>query len=484
LNNFTTFAEKMKNFFLLIFLCCLSINIFAQQEWSIEQCINYGVQNSLSIKNQALNTEISKANHLQSKLALLPDINAAATHSYNYGKVVDPFTNQFSMDRIQTNNFYLASSMVLFNGLKLLNNIKEQMSNAKAAELLLKKTENDVMLNIATLYLQVIFDSLNITTINQQVNLSEQQVSRAQILYESGSISEDNLLNLQAQLASEQSNLITAQGRYELDMLALNQAMYYNDSIPLRIKIPTDLQPIIDKHTNMSPLDSILFYAYNNLPDIKAAEWQLQAAKYSFRATKGNFSPSLSLSLSYGTGYSTASKEITDYESNGFDTIGITTGTPPDYVITPHFNYNYQTIPFSNQLNDNVNQSIGFSLQIPIFNKGIYHNQYQIGKINLQIAENNLEQTKLSLRNVIEQAYYDMVAAQKKLDASNLYLKAQRIAYENQQDRFELGLLSSIDFMNSKNQYTQAEIQQLQASVELLFRYIILDFYQGKSLSL
>jgi len=97
------------------------------------------VQNSLSIKNQALNTEISKANHLQSKLALLPDINAAATHSYNYGKVVDPFTNQFSMDRIQTNNFYLASSMVLFNGLKLLNNIKEQMSNAKAAELLLKK---------------------------------------------------------------------------------------------------------------------------------------------------------------------------------------------------------------------------------------------------------------------------------------------------------------------------------------------------------
>ena len=267
-------------------------------------------------------------------------------------------------------------------------------------------------------------------------------------------------------------------------MLALNQAMYYNDSIPLRIKIPTDLQPIIDKHTNISSLDSILFYAYNNLPDIKAAEWQLQAAKYSFRATKGNFSPSLSLSLSYGTGYSTASKEITDYESNGFDTIGITTGTPPDYVITPHFNYNYQTIPFSNQLNDNVNQSIGFSLQIPIFNKGIYHNQYQIGKINLQIAENNLEQTKLSLRNVIEQAYYDMVAAQKKLDASNLYLKAQRIAFENQQDRFELGLLSSIDFMNSKNQYTQAEIQQLQASVELLFRYIILDFYQGKSLSL
>ena len=149
------------------------------------------------------------------------------------------------------------------------------MSNAKAAELLLKKTENDVMLNIATLYLQVIFDSLNITTINQQVNLSEQQVSRAQILYESGSISEDNLLNLQAQLASEQSNLITAQGRYELDMLALNQAMYYNDSIPLRIKIPTDLQPIIDKHTNISSLDSILFYAYNNLPDIKAAEWQL-----------------------------------------------------------------------------------------------------------------------------------------------------------------------------------------------------------------
>ena len=475
----------MKNFFLLIILLLsLSLNTFSQQEWSLEQCITYGVQNSLNIKNQALNTQIAKANHLQSKLALLPDVNAAATHNYNYGKVVDPFTNEFSMDRIQTNNFYLASSMVLFNGLKLLNNIKEQMSNFKAAELLLKKTENDVMLNIATLYLQVIFDSLNITTIEQQVNLSEQQVHRAELLYEGGSISEDNLLNLQAQLASEQSNLITAQGRYELDMLALNQAMYYNDSVPLKIKIPTDLQPIINKYTSIPPLDTILSYAYDNLPNIKAAEWQLQAAKYSFRSTKGNFSPTLSLSLSYGTGYSTASKEITDYEYTGFDTIGITTGTPSEYVITPHLNYNYQTIPFNNQLNDNVNQSIGFSLQIPIFNRGIYHTQYQIGKINLQIAENNLEQTKLSLRNIIEQAYYDMVAAKKKLDASNLYLKAQKIAYDNQQERFELGLLSSIDFMNSKNQYTQAEIQQLQASVELLFRYIILDFYQGKSLSL
>jgi outer membrane protein len=289
---------------------------------------------------------------------------------------------------------------------------------------------------------------------------------------------------LQAQLASEQSNLITAEGRYELDLLALKQAMYYNDTVPLKIKIPTDLQPIIDKHVNIPPLDTILLYAFNNLPDIKVAEWQLQSAKYSFKAAKGNFSPTLSLSLSYGTGYSTASKQITEYEYSGYDTIGITTGTPPNFVLAPHLNYNYQTIPFKNQLNDNINQSLGLSLQIPIFNRGIYHNQYQIGKINLQIAENNLEQTKLNLQNIIEQAYYDMVAAEKKLDARNLYLKAQKIAYYNQQERFELGLISSIDFMNSKNQYTQAEIQQLQASVELLFRYIILDFYQGKSLSL
>ncbi|MFW5673170.1 MAG: TolC family protein [Rikenellaceae bacterium MAG02] len=474
----------MKNFFLFSILFYISINIFSQQEWSLEQCIQYGVQNSLNIKNQALNAEIAKANHLQSKLALLPDIHAAATHSYNYGKVVDPFTNDFAMDRIQTNNFYLASSIVLFNGLKLLNNIKEQMSNTNTAELLLKKTENDVMLNIATLYLQVIFDSLNISTIHQQVILSELQVNRAELLYESGSISEDNLLNLQAQLASEQSNLITAKGRYELDLLALKQAMYYNDTVPLKIKIPTDLQPIIDKHVNIPPLDTILLYAFNNLPDIKVAEWQLQSAKYSFKAAKGNFSPTLSLSLSYGTSYSTASKQITEYEYSGYDTIGITTGTPPNFVLAPHLNYNYQTIPFKNQLNDNINQSLGLSLQIPIFNRGIYHNQYQIGKINLQIAENNLEQTKLNLQNIIEQAYYDMVAAEKKLDARNLYLKAQKIAYYNQQERFELGLISSIDFMNSKNQYTQAEIQQLQASVELLFRYIILDFYQGKSLSL
>lgn len=474
----------MKNFFLFSILFYISINIFSQQEWSLEQCIQYGVQNSLNIKNQALNAEIAKANHLQSKLALLPDIHAAATHSYNYGKVVDPFTNDFAMDRIQTNNFYLASSIVLFNGLKLLNNIKEQMSNTNTAELLLKKTENDVMLNIATLYLQVIFDSLNISTIHQQVILSELQVNRAELLYESGSISEDNLLNLQAQLASEQSNLITAEGRYELDLLALKQAMYYNDTVPLKIKIPTDLQPIIDKHVNIPPLDTILLYAFNNLPDIKVAEWQLQSAKYSFKAAKGNFSPTLSLSLSYGTSYSTASKQITEYEYSGYDTIGITTGTPPNFVLAPHLNYNYQTIPFKNQLNDNINQSLGLSLQIPIFNRGIYHNQYQIGKINLQIAENNLEQTKLNLQNIIEQAYYDMVAAEKKLDARNLYLKAQKIAYYNQQERFELGLISSIDFMNSKNQYTQAEIQQLQASVELLFRYIILDFYQGKSLSL
>ena len=403
----------MKNFFLFSILFYISINIFSQQEWSLEQCIQYGVQNSLNIKNQALNAEIAKANHLQSKLALLPDIHAAATHSYNYGKVVDPFTNDFAMDRIQTNNFYLASSIVLFNGLKLLNNIKEQMSNTNTAELLLKKTENDVMLNIATLYLQVIFDSLNISTIHQQVILSELQVNRAELLYESGSISEDNLLNLQAQLASEQSNLITAEGRYELDLLALKQAMYYNDTVPLKIKIPTDLQPIIDKHVNIPPLDTILLYAFNNLPDIKVAEWQLQSAKYSFKAAKGNFSPTLSLSLSYGTGYSTASKQITEYEYSGYDTIGITTGTPPNFVLAPHLNYNYPPIPFKNQLNDNINQSLGLSLQIPIFNRGIYHNQYQIGKINLQIAENNLEQTKLNLQNIIEQAYYDMVAAEK-----------------------------------------------------------------------
>lgn len=472
---------RRKSRLLLAVFALLTAPAFSQsgKPWSLQECIDYALQHNIQLKQAELNAETGNINLLQSKAAILPTLNAGASHTYNFGRTIDPFTNTFATDRVLSQNFYLSSNLTLFHGLQNYNSIK-QYEYARNADLFsVDKARNDVSLNVAAAYLQALYADEQLENTTKQAQLTQGQVDRMQKLVDAGAQAKGTLLDLQSQRATEEVSVVTAQNQRDIAYLTLAQLMNY-DSLQNFTIVKPDLAAPADNLLTVSA-DQIYSTAQNTQPVVKSAEMNYRSYDKAVDVAMGGVSPTLTLGGSVGTGYSGLSKKLTGANINGLDTVGATTGG--DFVVVPHTDYTYETTPFSDQLSNNLNQSIGLTLTIPLFNRLQTYGNISRAKIQRESARLNLEQTQTQLRKDIQQAWADAQAALGKYKASQKALDAAQESFRYTDQKFSLGAVSTIDYNASKTTLAKAESDLLQSKYDYIFRLKVLDYYQGKPLS-
>jgi len=459
-------------------------SLSAQKVWTLEDCINYAFDHNLDIKKQVLAVELSKTQVLQSALSMLPDLNANATNVWNLGATIDMYTNTFASTTVRSNNFYLASNLTLFNGLSKFNTVKQNQLNLMASKYDLDVIQNNISLSVAGYYLDILFNLELLDVAKAQLSITQDQVARISKMVDAGSSARGDLLNIQAQAAAEELNVIEAENNLSISDLSLQQLIDLPVTKDFRVEKPI-LKAVEKPEVVMTP-EQIFGYALIARPEIKSADLRVQSAQKSLAIARGSITPTLSIGGSWGTGYSGASMEVdpnAPVQPPIVRPVGITQMSH-DTVLGYYSNPTYRVKSFSSQFSDNDNRSVGFYLRIPIFNGWSGRTLISQAKIGKDQAEVDLEITKRTLRKNIEQAYADAVASLKKYNSSLQKVDAQNESFNYAQQKFDVGMMTSFDYNTSKKDLTKAQSDLLQAKYDFIFKTTILDFYMGKPINI
>ncbi len=475
------FIVSSKLFFLFLLI---STTIYGQNEgnrtvlFSLEECIQTAWENNLQLQQQRLSVDLARQDLLQSRLSQLPSLNANASHSYNFGRTIDPLTNEFATNTVRSNNFSVASGLNIFSGFQLQNAIRQNRLNLEAGRFDLERSFNDVALLVASAYLQILFNLELVENITNQVDITNQQVERTQKLVSAGTLPRGALLTIQAQLATEELQLVNAENQLDLAFLNLRQIMFLPEDIDLSIVIPEiDIVPGEEE-----PYTAMQVYrvAVQTQPEIRSADLRIQSAERGVAIARGGMSPSLRAQASYGTGYTEASLEIFDQTPTGVNQVFRTDDGVE--ILMPVFEFETRTKAFSDQLEDNLSRSLGFFLTIPIFNNYQVRSNVSRSKINLENARLQSQITREQLFQTIQQSNADAVAALKRYLASGKNVEALQESFRYTEQRFNVGMVNSLEYNDAKNRLAAAESELLQAKYEYIFRTKILEFYLGEPL--
>lgn len=450
----------------------------AGQPWSMEQCIDYAWSNNIQVKQAEINEKVSKNDVLQSKANLLPSVTGFASHTYNYGLTINPFTNTFANSEVTADDYAISGSFTVFGGFQNINAIKQNQLNYQASQLDLQTNKNNLALNVAQDYLQILLDRELLSEAQNQKAISDSQVVNTEKMVNAGSLAKSNLLDVQSQQANDEVNVVNAQNQLDLSMLALAQLMNLDSVQMLTITIP---QISIPEGNNLDNPEDIYTKALTNQPDVQSAQVKWESAERSADVSRGGLYPKLTLTGSVGTGYSTANTEVVG-QNVTYDTIYTT--VPGVDVLYPNYSYATKMVPYGKQLNNNRNESFGFRLSIPIFN-GLQANiAAQNAKLNSQNAYYNYQLAQQNLRKTIEQAYTDALGALKKYHAEEESVSSLQESFKYAQTKFNVGMATSLDYNTAKTNLAKAESDLLQAKYNYVFKVKVLDFYEGKPLKL
>lgn len=444
-------------------LFSITIPAFQQNSWTLEQCITHAMQNNLQLKIQEVNIEYYKNSYRQSILNVLPNANAYGNYSIRSGRALDETTYQFTNQDIKTFNTGLSSSLTIFDGFQKVNTILQNRYQVLAGIEELQKFRNDIALNLALAYLQLLLNRELADVSSVQLEISRLQLTRSRQLMDAGSVPQSKFFEVQAQVASEELNLINAQNQVDISLLNLKQ-MLDLDTVKNFDILKPDLTnyPITDI---VSPVDEIYKLAESNLPQIRQAEYNLKTSEKQLNVARGGRSASLSLSYSYGTAFTDPrSREV---------------GRDPVTNLPIYGNY-----PNIDQLKDNVSSTVSLGAQIPLFNGWMANTNISNAKLGVLTSEYQLEVARKQLYKEIQQAQTDALAAFKQYNASENAVRSSEESFRAISQKFDLGLVNFVDYSASKNQLTVAQSNLLQAKYSYIFKSKVLEFYKNGQVKL
>ncbi len=458
----------------LVLLLMLCGNVVTAQNriWTLEDCIYYAIENNIQIKQSELSIDANENSLLQSKLNLLPSLNASTRYSYSWGRILDQSINAYVDKETQQGNLGVDASMTLFNGLQKQNTIKKDKIDFLASQQDADKMKDDISLLLTQAYLSILFNKEQLKTAREQVETTNSQIERTQKMVEAGTLARGSLLEIQAQKAREELNVVNYENSLSLAYLDLLQILDLPGDTDFDIvvpEIPEEPAPGVD------PLNQVYKNALITQPVIKSAELGVESSYKSVAIAKGMRSPTLSLFAGWGTNYS-------NNQWLSYSPYLSVDPEDPNYLVPDP---DYQVImPFGDQFKNNQNRYLGLNLSIPIFNGYQVSTNITQAKINAKNAEYNFELTKNTLRKNIEQAYSDALGAYKSFLATSESLKSFQESFRYTEQKFNVGMANSVDYNIAKNQVTSAKSELIRARYDFLFKTKILDFYQGKPLTL
>lgn len=469
--------------------------LHAQDKWDLRRCIEYALKNNVSVRQADIQARISALQYKQAKYNQLPSVNFGTGLGTQFGRSVNPTTYSYTTSQLLYQNFQLQGGMTLFNFGQLKNSTQAAMFSAQAAMKDVERAGNDIAINVATYYLQVLSarEQININQI--QVAQTQSQLDDTRKRVEAGALPELNLAQLESQMSTDSANLITAQQTFEQNVLQLKAVLNIDAGAPFEVDTPPVEKIPLESIADLQP-DVVYLLAMQNQPLQKVDSLKIKSAEKTLAANKALLYPRLSLSYSLQSNFSNTLK------AQDLSKAVITGSTPTgDYVelnsnkyavLTPTVSAPFESKSFSrwwdgygSQLNNNFQQSVGISLSVPIFNNT---NNYRINmeqsRLNLRNLQLQKEQDDITLKQNIYLAYTNAAAAMKKFNAGEKSVTYAQIAYDYARKRYEVGLLSTIDLLTTQNNLLKAKLQQLTNQYEYVFRMKLLEFYKGQGLKL
>jgi outer membrane protein len=424
------------------------ISTRAQNTLTLQQCIDSSLAHNIPVKQYELLSQSAQVNWKQARMNLLPDLNANISHGLNSGRSIDPFTNTYVTQSVNTATYGMNSGLTVFNGLTLQNRIRETASAYEASRMEWQQQKDELVLNVILAYLTVLNNEDRVQVALRQTEISQQAVDRLTVLNNQGAIKPSDLSDLKGQLMNDQLTVLTAKDQLEISKLLLAQWMnkpYYKDMKLERINVEESLTGYAG-----TP-DDVYQSSLNQFAQVKAVELRRRSAEYSVKTARGQLYPSVSVGAGINTNYSSIA------QSGG------------------------QKISYTNQLRNNRYTSVGVGVSIPIFNGSFARNRIKLADINLRNNELVEENTKLQLRQLIDQAYLSMTNSFERykvlIDQVNAYQESFRAA----EVRYLAGVGTSIDYLTAKDRLDRANVNLLNAKYDFILRKRILDYYRGGS---
>ncbi|HEX2606150.1 MAG TPA: TolC family protein [Flavisolibacter sp.] len=480
----------MKYRWILLFLmACSFLSASAQQKWSLEQCVTYAMANNISVKQSDVQSRITA---LQTKLNLAgryPLLNFSGSGGYNFGRSINPATNQFENNSIFFNNYQLQSSVNLFNWFSQQHAIAASKLDQQAAEAAVDKARNDVALNVAVGYLQALLANEQTEISRIQIGQTQAQLDVIRKQVNAGSLPELNAIELEAQLARDSATYIGTLVTYQQNLIQLKALLNLDMDTPFDIEKP-DISTIpVESLAELQPA-AVYQEALKNLPQQRVNQFRYQAALKNIKFARSSMFPTLSAFANIGSRYSSLfpdQSSIVTVPTGKVDTLGRFEVTPGvnQYIVRDNFQVITRNLPFGNQIFDvNLSQAIGLNLSIPIFNGRQLRTNWERAKLNAESIQIQVKQDNLTLQSDIYNAHVNAVNAQQRFIAAQKGVQASERAFGFSQKRFQAGLLQTIELITNQNNLYRARLDAASAQYEYVFRMKLLEFYKGRGLKL
>ncbi len=424
---------------IITLLLSLSLAGMAQQ-YTLEECINIALQNNRTIKQQELNRVQRKIAYSQARYDMLPNLNAQAGQNFTFGRSIGLDNTYQNTNSAQT-SFGISTDITLFDGLRMKHNIDAKRADLSAAEADVEKFKDDIEMSVVTAFLQVLLQKELLQIANEQIALTDENIYRRNELIKSGRMAQGEIYELEAQRAREEQNKVQAESNLKLALLDLAQIMELEDFSNMDVVTPP-VEQIIGNELLLSPTD-VYQQALLARPEIRASEYRLQSSEKEVLMAKSQLYPSLSFGANFGTGYYKMSNRPND--------------------------------SFGSQLRNNMSNSLGFNLRIPIFNRFQTRNNIRSAELAVENNRIEMDKIKIDLRKRIEQAYHNAVGAQSKWKATQKSEISGKEAFRFAQEKFDNGRANAYELFQAKSNLTQVLGEQAQAKYEYAFRLKILE---------
>jgi len=472
-----------KNITLTIFVTFFAITLVSAQEtWSLEQAVRYAQQNNLAVKRAQTAIRSTELQLMQDQSNRIPTLNGSASYGYNFGRSIDPTTNSFNSQSIGFNQFSLSTNATIFAGGQINNSIKQSKVLVEASRLDAADAANTLGLDVATAYLNVLLGEEQLATARQQLVLSQANLDQVNRLIRAGSRPENDRYDILAQIARNEQSIIDAENTIANSYLNLKQLMNVDPNLDIRIQRPEITIPAEVNPDGFS-LNEVYSTALNTQPQIKANELRLQGSQLGVNVAKAALFPTLSAFGSLDTRYSSQGQVPSGTNLVRIPQQVFIDGNPvtieTDQTI-PTFTNN----PYFDQLNENFGQAVGLSLNIPILNNFRNRINVQRAQVDILNTEVTNDQARQQLKTNIQTGISNARAGRRSYDAALRSVEANQIAFQNAQRRFDLGAINSLEFTTARNNLDQAQISLIQAKYQYLFNVKVVEFYQGKQISL
>ncbi len=434
---------------IVLFAAMLSQPTMAQsKQWTLRECCDYAVTHNITIKQRQNQCRQQELQLSTAKNQRLPDLSGSVGQNFSFGRGLTA-DNTYSNTNTSSTSFSLGTSVPLFTGFQIPNQIKLNQLNLEAATADLEKAKDDIRMQVAQAYVQILYNIEIANVAHRQVVIDSMQVARLQALVDNGKASGAELSQQQASLANSRFTAIQADNNQRLAVLTLTQLL----------ELPTPdgfavVQPETSAISNLSDIpspDVIYADALGMKPEVIAQQLRLRATDHSIKIAQAGYMPTLSLSGGLGSNFYTTSK--------------------------------FESDPFGTQLKNNFSQYIGLNLNIPIFNRFQTRNNVRNARIEQENQQLALDNTKKTLYKEIQQVYYNTLNAQQKERSSRETVRSSNDAFTLMLAKYENGKANITEFNEAKNVYLKAESDRVQALYELLYQRALINFYQGRELS-